>query len=179
MRDWDPAFLTHYDNARETWSDILDRLVFQDLPVGSPTLPAVLVVRSGSVDESKFDDAVGTAGFMFTERECPNEPDQWSHVSFAESVTVDGHLHFNIQKICVEGDGNGPYAPNQGDAEPAHYNFRYLTLLHEMGHVLSLPDLYGDANACLMHSGFDMRYPCATEVEFVATHYGTAGGFHP
>jgi hypothetical protein len=127
----------------------------------------------------RFNAQVVGAGFVFNEPVCPNESDQWSHVSFAKPVTVDGHLHFDIQKICVEGNDGGPYAPNEGDAEPAGYNFRYLTLLHEMGHVLSLPDLYSDPNACLMHSGFDMRYPCQTEVEFVATHYGTAGGFHP
>ena len=49
------------------------------------------------------------------------------------------------------------------------YHYWWLTLTHELGHILSLED--DQSPTCVMRDGLAMLHPCANEVNWVNDHY--------
>lgn len=162
-RSWNANWVTHYNNARGWWDSTLRRSVWYDSPPGSPS--RVWIVRPGSSDEDIINYSLALQGIYFDPyQRCnddPNLPKVWASMHSAEWVWDHGHWHRGWQKICLR------WAPNSNNPQGWHY--WWLTLLHELGHVLSLDD---DPNGCLMKSGYQMVYPCQHEVDFVNNHYG-------
>jgi hypothetical protein len=125
----------------------------------------VWIVRPGSSDEDVINYSLALQGIYFDPyRRCNDSRtlgSNWAQMHSAEWVWWNNHWHRGWQKICLR------YAPDFYNSQNCHY--WWLTLTHELGHVLSLDD---DPNGCLMKSGSSMRYPCQHEIDFVNGHYG-------
>jgi hypothetical protein len=171
VRSWDADWIQHYYYAVGFWNDNLRYAVYHD--VGSPFLARVWVVRPNSDEEGIANEVAANAGSVFEPGpNCTTEdPDAWATVNFAKYVADYGHEHMAFQKVCVWG-GSVPKATKGFNNQPwpGPWHYWWLTMVHELGHVLSLPHKL--SGQCVMRDGGQMLFPCDSEWNWVNHHYG-------
>jgi hypothetical protein len=173
VRDWHPTWAQHYNNAIGEWNDHTTYSVFHS--VSSIFEATLWVVRPGTPDESQVNAIAADIGMPFDANQstCTGGSGAWATLNFGGAVTVAGHVHRQVHKVCMWGSPN-PVAPNGFNGEACGpgcpgYHYWWLTLMHEFGHALSLE--HEIAGQCVMLSGYAMRRPCAPEFNWVNHHY--------
>lgn len=156
--------VTDYNNARGHLNDLTDSGM-QATPPYTDVLPGagsadVYIVLAGSSEESVIDGAIG---FM----PCSSAT-AWGTVRAANAYGSGSESHTLDQKICLWPSRFSQTLTNGGNP---NVRYQYLTLQHEMSHVLNLADSYGHSHAALMRNGLDMREINTAEKDAIRIHY--------
>lgn len=178
VRNWDPAWLMQYENAFGYWNEYLSRLTFVNIEPGGIN-PVVWIVREGSDDDAFVNRVVSEAGggSFGVDVNCAPHRNAWATMYSAKWDTSAGHDHRTFQKICLwqheTAPGSGVFIPNAPkETDAGGWHRWWLTLTHELGHVLSLDDGLSNPSPCVMRSGYSMLFPCFEEQYWVQSHYG-------
>jgi hypothetical protein len=163
--------VTDYNNARGHLVDVTNGYVaspiFVDNLPGNPQEPDVWIVEAGSSDESILNWS-----YLFTA--CSSNT-AWGQVHAVSIVGSNPHHHTLKQKICIWPSriGSCPPPTNCGGrlgVNSQGYRWQYLTLQHEMGHVLNL-NHETDGHNALMRSGGSMLELNNAERDAIRGHY--------
>jgi hypothetical protein len=170
VRNWSSGWAPHYNNAIGWWNSRFNVPIFADVQTTSDA--RVWVLRPGSEDENQVNIFVAGQGYQFEQGVIctPSGPGAWASTNTAQPVFINGHWHRAYEKICLWGNPN-PVAPNTLNNQSPGWHYWWLTLVHELGHVLSLNENHLEP-ACVMRSGLAMLHPCYWERDWVSAHHG-------
>jgi len=132
--------------------------------VGQQSGALIHVVEAGSVDEGVLDwlkpnwEGHSSQGTCAELAVMANTPYAWAAVGiyFGDEI----YPHYSDYKVCI-----------WPDRVIAGANWEYLTIKHELGHILGFGD-DSDGDACLFRSGTSMTEVCFTEVNWIKGHLG-------
>lgn len=157
--------VTDYNNARGHLTDVTrgytaGNPVFIDNLPGDPQEPDVWIVETGSSDENVLN-------FFYGFPPCSSSI-AWGQVYAVTFYGSPPHVHTVKQKVCIWpsriGNGNRLGVNGQG------YRWQYLTLEHELGHVLNLAHPT-DSHSALMRDGLGMLELNTYERDGIRQHY--------
>jgi hypothetical protein len=160
------GWIGHFNNAVGSWNDEIGDDPFWWDPAGDASVQ-VTVLESGSFDESNLDSLKWQWDGHEALYSCSSGDDGtwWGTVAPYQPGGADDYPgHYAHYKVCIW-PGR---VPNQVNFENWHY--RWLTIKHELGHVLALGD-DEDGDGCLMLQGWSMQGICWWELDFVRGHY--------
>ncbi len=168
----------HYSNGIGSWNNqFVDDPLHQE---GAGEFALIHVVAGGSPDEAFLDFVEGQRG---------NTPvNGWTcdgaragAIWWGTVIPYQGNgnplgVSYAEYKVCI-----WPAIINERvmTLDPEHdyynsegYNYRYLVVKHELGHVISLGDDNDGTSNCLMKTGINMLEVCSNEVNYIKSHYG-------
>jgi len=162
--------VTDYDNARQslniaTDSGVVANPPFTDVLPGNTPTPRVLIVMVGSAEETYINNVVGFPA-------CSSAT-AWGQVQAINPSGSSPHVHSSDQKICIWPTRIGGCSTCRLDTNsevPISYRYQYLTLKHELGHILNLAHPTDTHNA-LMRDGTGMLEVNTTESDAIKAHY--------
>lgn len=171
LQNW--SFMTtDYNNARGHLSQELDghlagNPVWQTIPLGGSPEPDVWVVEAGSTDEAvlNWSDAFPAC----------SSSTAWGQVRAIIPYGNGSHWHSVRQKICIWPSRIGTNCGGRLGTNSQGLRWQYLTLEHEMAHVLTLADHTTTDHNALMRSGCGMTElstgPTNDERAGIRNHY--------
>jgi hypothetical protein len=153
---------SHYSASISAWNAQFVNDPFIAVSSGSPAL--IHVLQAGSFDEALLDAWMEDDGFE-VQNTCNGAYDEswnWGGILIYFGDDLDGD--YGHHKVCI-------FTANIPNASSGGIHYRQLTIMHELGHGLSLGDDADGSSNCLMRSGWSMQPICTGEVNHVKSHY--------
>ncbi len=156
-----------YDNARGHLNDETDGGVaanppFTAVPPGQTPTPDTFIVLAGSGEEAVINSAIGFAN-------CTSST-AWGKVYKQNNYGGGTHWHSLDQKICIWPSRIGSVCGGRLALNGQGLRYQYLTLEHELAHILNLGDAT-DSHSALKRSGCAMLELIAAERDTIKAHY--------
>lgn len=154
--------VTDYHNARghlnlETQCCTVGSPPYVDIVPGDPLEAEVWIVEAGTFDENLLNLSYGFPA-------CSSST-AWGKVYAVQLWGSPGHYHTIKQKICI-----WPSRFSRTQTNPQGYRYQYLTLQHELAHVLHLAHPT-DSHGALMKDGLSMQELNTYERDGIRNHY--------